>query len=227
MSFDPTTITEVYPPKRSGAGVKIAWESSSPAGTIFQVYINRTRAWSGAERSVTLHVPAGASIDIGAVEPGEALTDFSASLSAIPETRVTLTWTGGLFEGSDLSGFRVYGESHPGGGIDYTAPLGDIQAYVEGAESDGFGMGGFGEGGFGASAGSYSWTSTPLTGGTWNFVVVPYDMIGNEGEAAAISQTVIAPPGPPKRDGDGSRLTYTYDPETYKATLNWLESETA
>ena len=227
MSLDLTTITEVHPPRPSGAGVLIAWESTSPAGTIFQVYVNRVRAWSGTERSVTLHIPAGASIDIGAVGADERLTDFSSSLESIPETRVTLTWTGGLFEGSDLSGFRVYGESHPGGGIDYTTSLGDLQAYAEGAESDGFGMGGFGEGGFGSAGGSYSWTSLPLSGGTWHFAVVPYDMTGNEGDSATIAATVIAPPGPPKRNADGVRLTYDYDSSSYQATLNWLESETA
>ena len=43
----------------------------------------------------------------------------------------------------------------------------DITAYPSGIYTDGFGFGGFGLGGFGQSASTYTWTSEPLTSGTW------------------------------------------------------------
>ncbi|MDE2101005.1 MAG: hypothetical protein KGL39_27410 [Patescibacteria group bacterium] len=224
MSFSQATITEVFPPKPVMGGLQITWTSSSPVGTVFQVYVNRALAWSGTDRSKVLQIPENASIDIGTVGFGEASTDFSADLPAIPETRVTLTWQGGLWEGSDLVGFRIYGEATAGGGIDYTHPLADMQAYAEGAVTDGYGLGGYGMGGFGSASGTYSWTSGPYTTGTWHFAVKPYDVTGNEGTAVTGSQFVQAPPGPPARFADGTRLHYTYSATTHKATLTWNAS---
>ena len=61
-------------------------------------------------------------IDIGAVGPGEETTDFSAVLPAAASDRAQLSWLGGSYldptGNDDVSGFRVYGEVVPGGGID-------------------------------------------------------------------------------------------------------------
>ncbi len=226
MAFDQTTITEVYPPRPSGSGIRLSWASSSAEGTIFQVYVNLALAWSGPARDVTIQARIGDRIDIGTVGAGEGSDDFSSSLTSGPDTRANLTWLGGLYLDADLAGFRVYGETTAGGGVNYTTPLTDIQAYPEGFISDGFGMGGFGQGGFGTAAASFSWTSEPLTSGTWTFAVIPYDTTGNEGTPMTDTVSITAPPGPPARfSSDGLRLHYTYSATTYKITLAWNPSE--
>ncbi len=226
MAFSQATIDEVYPPQQDGTGVRISWSSSSPEGTIFQVYANLALAWSGPARTAVIQAQIGDRIDIGTVGAGEGSDDFSSSLTSGPDTRASLTWLGGLYLDADLAGFRVYGETTAGGGINYTTPLADIQAYPEGFISDGFGQGGFGQGGFGTAAASFSWTSEPLTSGTWAFAVVSYDTVGNEGTVRTISVAITAPPGPPARfSSDGLRLHYSYSATTNKITLDWNPSE--
>lgn len=227
MAFSQTNITGVTYKDVPGGNVKITWTSSSPAGTVFQAYVNRSLIWSGTTRTTTLKLSPGDSVDIGEVGAGEGNDDFSGSLPTTPETRVRLEWLGGFWEGLDLAGWRVYGEAEPGGGIDYDTPLADIQAYVEGSETDGYGYGEFDGGGFGYASGNYSWTSDPYTSGLWAFAVVPYDRIGNEGTGATITKAVLAPPGPPSRLASGNRVDLEYSPSTHQVTLTWGESETA
>lgn len=226
MPFDQTTILEVYPPTRVFGGWKISWVTASP-GLVSQVYVNKKLSYHGYATEFVLATSSSKSrIDIGTVDVGEDTTDFSSDLDPAPETRVTFSWLGGLWEASDLSGFRIYGESTPGSGISYLLPLGDIQAYPEGLETDGFGMGGFGSGGFGSASALYTWTSEPLrVSGIWNYAIVPYDKLGNEGAAALVSQAVTVAPGPPSRLGTGDRMDYSYSPTTHKATLTWGASE--
>lgn len=131
--------------------------------------------------------------------------------SAVPSTGFG---TGGFGEG----GFGVDGGYGTGGygaggfgGTTYTldaAPLVNIPAYINGMTTAGFGMGGFGAGGFGSASASYSWTSGPLTGGSWTFAVVAYDTAGNLGTPAFNTTTIIAPPAPPAMFSDGERLHY-------------------
>jgi hypothetical protein len=90
--------------------------------------------------------------------------------------------------------------------------------------TDGFGYGGFGQGGLGQSAGAYSWTSQPLSGGTWNWGVKPFDIAGNEGPAQATAVTIAAPPLPPAPFPDMTRLQYTYSHSTTQASLAWNAS---
>ena len=110
------------------------------------------------------------------------------------------------------------------GGIDYTTILATVPAYVAGIITDGFGYGGFGQGGFGQSAGSYSWTSQPLSGGTWNWGVKPFDTAGNEGSAQTTAVTIAAPPLPPAPFPNMTRLQYTYTISTNQVTLDWNAS---
>ena len=132
--------------------------------------------------------------------------------------------SGARFKDADIAGFHIYGEHTPGGGIDYTAILATVPAYVAGIITDGFGYGGFGQGGFGQSAGSYSWTSQPLSGGTWNWGVKPFDTAGNEGSAQTTAVTITAPPLPPAPFPNMTRLQYTYNSSTNQVTLAWNAS---
>ena len=229
MSFSQDTIVEVQPPAWTGSAIHLEWTSTSPAGTVFQVYVDRGLAWHGTSRWVDLPMPTSrARIDVGTVDPSEATADFSGSLAPAPANRALLSWLGGTYQdpdgGDDILGFRVYGEPTPGGGIDRVSPRTDIVAYPGGLVNDGFGLGGFGQGSFGRAASTYSWTSPALGAGTWSFAIVPYDHAGNEGTPTTASVTISAPPAAPPPDGEGDRLTYSYDATSRQVTLAWLPS---
>jgi hypothetical protein len=229
MPFDETTITEVFPAVFRGGQVWLSWTTSAAPGTGFQVYLSGALAWWGTATHTAITAPDGRiRVDIGTVGPGEETTDFSSSLPAAPLDKALLQWLGGTYEdatgGDDIQGFRVYGESTPGGGINYSSPLADVTAYPNGLLTDGFGLGGFGQGGLGRSAGLYSWESSPLGNGLWHYSVRPYDRSGNEGSGVLGTAWVQGPPQPPARNAAGQRLTYTYNPTTQTITLNWLAS---
>jgi hypothetical protein len=226
VPFDQSTITGVNPPVYNGWQVTLSWTTTSPPLTWFQIYVNRVLSWWGQTTIATLALATAGPdrVDVGAVLPGEEQTDFSAMLPSAPATRAQLSWQGGVFEGADLAGFRVYGSPAPGSAIDYKTPLADITANPSGSNTSGFGLGGFGSGGFGAVAGTYTWTSHPLATGAWSFGVVPYDLAGNEGVASTTNLSILAPPNPPAPNADGKRLTYTYDATSHIATLHWLAS---
>lgn len=229
MPFDQSSIVEVRPPFWDGSTLQLSWTSTAPAGTTFQVYVGRRLAWYGASRWVALTMPESrVRIDVGAVGPGEATVDFSASLPASSEDRVTLSWLGGSYLDptgrDDVRGFRVFGSRRAGWAVDFTEPVAEIPAYPGGSPIDGYGLGGFGQGGFGRSASTYRWTSPALSKGTWTFAVVSFDAAGNEGTPNFLTTEIAAPPRPPKAFPDGSRLRCDYDPATRKATLSWNPS---
>jgi hypothetical protein len=210
----------------------IKWSSSSPAGTVFQVYVNRRLVWHGTERSMTIPVPAGfAAIQVGTVSATDEETDFSADLVSPGGTgdRARLSWLGGTYLDpsgrDDISGFHVYGSPGPGLPVRDSAPLATLAAYPGGTIADGFGQGGFGQGGFGRSASTYTWTSGRLASGTWSFSIRPFDLAGNETVAGSpVSVAITTRPRPPASDPAGRRLTYHYDPSSRLATLQWLAS---
>jgi hypothetical protein len=227
--FDQATITEVKPPVWDGSALHLAWTSTAPPGTVFQVYVRGALWWQGSSRQVAIPMPASrVRIDIGAVGPGEETTDFSAGLPTAPADRARLCRLGGTYLDptgqDDVAGFWIYGETTPGGGINYAAALAEIGAYPGGIRTDAYGLGGYGQGGFGRAASSYQWTSPPLGSGTWSFAIVSCDAAGNAGVPAVTSATITAPPRPPAPDPDGARLRYTYDPAARAATLSWLAS---
>jgi hypothetical protein len=227
--FDQSTITDVKPPVWDGSAILLEWTSSAPDGTVFQVYLDRVLAWHGTSHWVTLPMPASRTrIDIGTVGPGEATTDFSASLPTSPSLRARLSWLGGSYldpsGNDDVAGFQVFSEPTPGAGIDYGSPLAEVPTYPGGILTDGFGLGGFGEGGFGRAASAYSWTSPALGPGTWSFAVTSFDAAGNLGTPMITAVPIDAPPRPPAAFPDGSRLHLAYDPGTRAATLSWQPS---
>ena len=229
MPFDQSTIIEVKPPVWDGSAVHLEWTSTAPPGTAFQVYLGRRLVWHGTAQWASLAMPRTRQrIDIGAVGPGEETTNFADVLPAAAHQRARLSWLGGSYldpsGNDDLAGFRVYGETKPGGGIDYTRPLAEISAYPGGIVTDGHGLGGFGQGGFGRASSSYQWTSQALGAGTWSFAVVSVDAAGNLGTPTLTTSTITSPPRPPAAFADGSRLKYTYDPATRTVTLTWLPS---
>lgn len=204
----------------------------------FQVYLNGSLAWWGQTTIATLILGSAGPIrvDIGTVLPGEEQLDFSADLATAPARRANLSWLGGTFTSSAIAGYRVYGSDQAGGygiigfgdgpfgEIDLSTVLADITAYPSGILTDGFGLGGFGYGGFGQVAGTYTWTSNPLTNGTWSYAIVPYDAAGNLGTVSLTSVAIDCPPLPPALFSDNTRLHYTYNATSHETTLTWNAS---
>jgi hypothetical protein len=228
MSFSQADITGVNPPVQHGTELLISWSSTAAVGTVFQVYLNQQLVWSGVGLKCSIPLPSTLSrIDIGTVEPGEDQVPFGSTLPAAPARAVTLQWLGGTYEAADLAGFHIYGEPSPGSGIDFTTILATIPAYSAGIITDGFGYGGYGQGGYGAAAGSYSWTSAPLSSGTWHWAVKPFDTAANEGSASVTAVAISVPPLSPALFSDATRLHYLYSPVENTALLTWNASPSA
>ena len=89
MAFSQSTITGVNPPRYSGFQVYLSWSTTSPAGTWFQIYINRVLAWWGQTTNarITLTTSGPDRVDVGTVNAGEEQTDFSGSLPSAPARR--------------------------------------------------------------------------------------------------------------------------------------------
>jgi hypothetical protein len=236
MSLSQSLITRLTV-LADGPDLLIAWHSTAPGGSIFQVYIDLRLSWFGTSRRCHVPVPAGATgrnvwVDVGVVDAGEAHTDFSASLASLSQGAgsVELSWSGGTYldpTGQDnVQGFHIYRSPNPNAPVDTSSPVDDVPAYPGGWVSDGFGLGGFGLGGFGRVANSYTWSAGPLASGVWQFQVVPYDRSGTDrGAGQTVSAAVTAAPRPPARAPGGQRLTCSYSgPAARQVTLSWLAS---
>ena len=194
MAFSQTTITSVNPPVYTGFQVYLSWTCSSPssgfgvggyaavasgsaAARSGSRFTSTALAWWGQTTTATLILGSTGPIrvDIGTVLPGEEQTDFSADLPASPARRANLSWLGGTFESIDIAGFRVYGSDSAGGSVDMTTVLADITAYPSGIMTDGFGLRRIRVRRLRRGRRHYTWTSEPLTDGTWSYAIVPYD----------------------------------------------------
>jgi hypothetical protein len=207
MPFSQMSLQRVNAPVLRGNEVYLSWTAENGSGAWYQLYLNQKLAWYGQRPSVWLPVPAGPlRVDIGSVNAGEQLTDFSSLLTQTSQRRCQLQWQAGRVLSQSIIGFRVYGSNSPGVTMDLSVPLADITAYPAGLQTDGFGLGAFSSGGFGYVSGTYSWTSSPLSSGVWTFGVVPYDSYGNQGLVESTTITILAPPRAPAAGSDGTRL---------------------
>lgn len=215
MPFTTQYITSINPPEYVGGGLmRLSWTCDAPAGMFTQLYINNSLVWWDLASVTSTDVPAPSSgvtdrIVLGNCNPGEEEISFAADLPVSPARRAELSWYGGLWEGTDLASFRVYGSPSPGAPIDYGHPLATIAAYPQGITAvAGWGMGPFGIGGFGYCSSLYTWTSGTLANGTWQFAIVPMDTAGNQGAIRTTAIDISAPPTEPGAFSDGSRLHY-------------------
>ncbi len=231
MAFDQSNITDlVVTPSAATAQVRLAWSSTEPAGTTYQVYANERLAWYGTALGCSLPWPTVAThYEVGAVGPGEDLIDYSDSLPAQPPLgEARLAWYGGNYlagGGGDIASYRVYGETTAGGGLNLSTPLATVPASIGPNSASGFGRGRFGRGGFGSGEVAYTWTSQPVaSSGTWTFGVAAVDAAGVEGTMATVAVDLLRPPKPPAPDSLGRRLTYTFDAGTGVPTFHWLAS---
>ena len=236
MAFSQSGITDVRV-VANGPDLFVAWSSTVPAGTTFQVYVNRRLAWYGVSRRCHVPIPAGNLgyniwVEVGTVGANEPTLDYSTSLVAPGgrSERAQLSWSGGTYLDptgqDDIQSYQIYQSPAPGAPIDMTLAVDTVAAYPGGWINDGFGKGGFGCGGFGRASTFYEWQSGSLTSGVWQFVVVPVDKAGNiQGVGQSVAVTISAAPRPPAMDASGSRLTLAYaGPSNPQLTLNWLPS---
>jgi hypothetical protein len=210
---------------RTGFDLSVSWTSSYPAGTWYQVYLGRVLAWAGKTTTARLpYPPSGKSLDVAVLpllSTDIPSMDYSSSLATpVATDRVTLTWLGGTFLGSDIAGYAIFG---PASGSLSATPSHFVPAY-DGVITDGFGLGGFSEGGFGESSKAYQWTSQPVAPGAWNWGVAPYDSAGNVGTPTVVSATTAGPPPPPAPYSDGKRVRYSYNAGTGVPNLTWQAS---
>jgi hypothetical protein len=201
--------------------------TSSAVGMQHQVYVDGRLAGSTlstADRSVIVAAPqtAASVIEVAAVDPGDRLTDFSASLAGFSATQgacVELVWAGGSYLGSDLDHFDVYGG--PVGAIDYSRPLnaeplgkiGDCPYF------EGFGHGGFGRGGWGRSAMTFTFITAKHFNGTYSFEIRSVDTAGNAAPGPQVTVQVQGLPRPPS-----ALKIASYNTGTQAASLAWAGS---
>lgn len=226
--FDQSTITSVGRIRYVGNEMRLRWESSSPPGTTFQVYVAGRLAWHGTQRQCSVPWRQSARIMIGAVGSGEESTNFADSISGVSQDHAVLRWLGGTYldqnGNDDIAGFHVYGESTPGGGVDYSSALATIAAYDNGIITDGWGEGGWGEGGWGQASSSYEWRSNKLTNGIWTFAVASFDKAGNEAIPSTVQVQIATAPKPPAFFSDGERVHFTWNPDNQELTISWNAS---
>ncbi len=236
MAFSQTSITDVRVVS-NGPDLFVAWSSTAPSGTTFQVYVDRRLAWYGVSQRCHVPIPAAGLgrniwVEVGTVGVYEPTSDYSSSLVAPGgrTERAQLSWSGGTYLDptgqDDIQGFRIYQSPTPGAAVDMTAAVDTVIAYPGGWINDGFGKGGFGGGGFGRAATLYSWQSGPLGSGVWQFAVVPFDKAGNmQGVGQTVAVTISAAPSPPAMNASGARLTSVFAGQSNpQLTLNWLPS---
>jgi hypothetical protein len=222
MAFDTSAITSVSH-QYQGGHLILSWTTSADPGVFFQIYAGSDLVAVTQALTAALTPPRGTGlteIRIGAVGPGEQMTDFSSSFTPA-SNRATLSWLGGAYQGDNLGCFRIYGAPSPGAPVSYAKPLATIVAYEQGDDSEGYGKGAYGSGGYG-DANTFTWTSQPLKPGTWSFAIVSVSRSGNEGTPMVAPVTIVGPPMPPARNTAGKRLTYGYAES--KITLTWLAS---
>lgn len=215
-----------------GADPRLSWDSSDPPGTVFQVYVDGRRVWSGTARSVPLALPSREPgsryrVNVLAVDPADARADHSGLLPPADGggDRATLFWYGGLFLDPDLLRFDVFQSAAAGGPVDASRPVAAVAAYAKGVPRDGAGVGPAGVGGAGAAATVYAWTSRQLASGVWSFEVVPVTRSGVRGAPLAFTHAVSRPPlAPPYNPAAGRRVWGSYAPTTRLLTLSWLPS---
>jgi len=231
MAFSQDGISDVRV-MANGADLFVAW-----TGAAFQVYVDRRLAWYGTANRCHVPIPFGALgrnvwVEVGTVGASEPTVDYSTRLVAPGgrNERASLSWSGGTYldptGADDIQGFWIFQGPAPGVPVAATTPVDVVVAYPGGWINDGFGKAGFGEAGFGRAATLYQWESGPLTSGTWQFAVVPFDKAGNaQGAGQVASVAIAAAPRPPAPDQGGARLTSTYSgPAGRLLSLQWLPS---
>jgi len=216
---------------RRGRGVSAArtalvrWRSRL-GGLFHQVYVNGRFAGATVDteqRQMVVPLPgsfeAAVGVEVFAVEPGEADTDFGGELRGMAggggRVRIVMLRDQSLPAGAMAD---VYWDAGTGQ-IDYGSPVSAAPIRIWAAPQDkaGFGTGGFGlsdfgydsaaavglgkgsfgHGMFGLDADTLEWVSGPLEAGVYRFAVKLTDPAGRQGPASESGPVTVTPPARP------------------------------
>lgn len=211
--FDQSPIVDLRVFREPGS-LHIKWDSTAPAGSWYQIYINGRLVWDGPKRKyvdIPFKSRAGHTVyvSVGVVGDTDRHSDFGHTIDDVPSNRVQLSWQGGTALDPSIKGFNIYMSTESGGPYSLQNRVGNVKV-VTGPDV--------------ASLMPYSWTSGPLRSGTWQFAVAAYDSAGNEdSDPPTWDQAVsVPPPEVAPRAADGKRLWVdSYDQSTNTYTLGW------
>jgi hypothetical protein len=192
----------------------------------YQVYVNGQYAGvtiDSHQRQMVVPIPtsleSAVRIEVFAVEPEQADTDFSNELVQPPATsgRVRISLLRSQNLPSDATA-EIYFDNGTGE-IDYSQPLTDSPIRIwpawqdkasfgmsrfgvcdfgyDSAAAVGFGKGSFGHGQFGLDADTIEWISPPLVAGVYKFGVKVIDQKGNESNASETEPITVIPAAKP------------------------------
>ncbi len=203
----------------------VKWRSSR-SDMLYQIYVNGQYAGvtvDGEQRQMIIPIPTYSEspvrIEVFAVEPEEANTDFSNTLDS-PLTdsgrvRISLLRSQSLPIGATA---EIYFDNGTGQ-IDYEVPLtnapiriwpvqqdkagfgmsrfGDSDFGYDSSAAVGFGKGSFGNGQFGLDADTIEWTSRSLYAGVYKFAVRIFDSVGNQSSTSETGPITVTPAARP------------------------------
>lgn len=221
----------------------VTWRSSN-AGMLHQAYLNGCLAGvtlDAQQRQLVVQAPGSSQsavrVEVVAVEPGDAQTDFADELDPPPtggRVRLSILRSQALPLGGTANVYFDNGS----GPIDHDIPLnptpiaiwpcsqdkagfgtaqfGEGDFGYDSAACVGFGKGSFGSGEFGMDADTIEWTSPLLPLGRYRFGVKIRDLYGNESAASETGPIAVVPLAKP-----AVALSVTaFDPQTNQLTLH-------
>ncbi len=222
----------------------VRWKSNLE-DKLYQVYVNGRYAGTTIDcqqRQLVIPVPSSfetpVRIEVFAVEPGQAHTDFSNEIPK-PSTgsgRVRIS----LLRSQDLpidATAQIYCDNGTGE-IDYDVPLTDSPIRIWSRQRDkagfgmsrfgpddfgydsaaavGFGKGNFGNGQFGLDADTIEWISPSFQAGIYKFAVKIFDKDANQSITSETGQITVTPAARPAE----KLHTKSFEKQTNQLTLN-------
>jgi len=211
----------------------------------YQVYVNGQYAGTtvdSQQRQMIVQMPTSletpVQIEVFAVKPEEADTDFSSEISSSigqsGQVRISMLRSQNLPIGATA---QIYSDNGTGE-IDYDDPLNDSPIRIWSAWQDkagfgmsrfgtsdfgydsaaavGFGKGSFGNGQFGLDADTFEWVSPPMQVGVYKFAVRTTNEVGKESNSSETSQITVIPAA---RPAEQVRIS-SFDKQTNQLVLS-------
>ena len=205
----------------------VSWSAKANlSDKFYQVYVNGQYAGAtidNKQRQMIVPIPtslvSAVRIEVFAVEPDQACTDFSGELISQSATnaRVRISLLRSQKLPSDAT-IEIYFDNGTGV-IDYNQPITDspirlwpcwqdksgfgmsgfgvVDFGYDSAASVGFGKGSFGHGQFGLDADTIEWISPPLMAGVYKFGIKVADRAGNTSSAGETEPITVIPAARP------------------------------
>jgi len=211
----------------------------------YQVYVNGQYAGTtvdSQQRQMIVQMPTSletpVQIEVFAVKPEEADTDFSSEISSSigqsGRVRISMLRSQNLPIGATA---QIYSDNGTGE-IDYDNPLNDSPIRIwpawqdkagfgmsrfgtsdfgyDSAAAVGFGKGSFGNGQFGLDADTFEWVSPPMQVGVYKFAVRITNKVGKESNSSETSQITVIPAA---RPAEQARIS-SFDKQTNQLVLS-------